>query len=131
MPITFDVDHNSQRVHVVATGDIRIEDMAALVTELVDAGCFTYSQLFDARAGSLLLSGEETRRLVSLVARLREEHGQARTAFIASGDVSFGMARMYATLASDCDSGFMVYRTLEEGSAWLGWQRTNTEQRVS
>ncbi len=130
MPITFDADHNSQRVHVVATGDIRIEDMVALVAALVDARCFAYSQLFDARAGSLLLTAEETRRIVPLIARMREEHGQARTAFIASSDVSFGMARMYATLASDSDSGFMVYRTIEEGSAWLGWQRTSTEHRV-
>ncbi len=128
MPITFEVDHNNQRVHVVGTGDLRIEDMAALVTELADSHCFAYSQLFDARGASVLLSAEETRRIVPLIARLREEHGQARTAFIADSDVSFGMARMYATLAADSDSGFMVYRTIEEGTAWLGWQRSGAEQ---
>lgn len=124
MPITYEVDHNTQRVQCVATGAIRLEDMTAHVTALADAHCLGYPQLFDARGAALIMSAEETRRIVPLIGRLREEHGQARTAFIADSDVSFGMARMYATMAADSDSGFMVYRTLEEGTAWLGWQRS-------
>ena len=131
MPITYDIDQASQRVRVTATGDIRIEDMAALVTALAGQHCLSYAQRFDARAATVLLTADETRRLVPLIARLREEQGQARTAFIAESDVSFGMARMYATLAAETDSGFMVYRTIEEGDAWLGWQRVTAEQRVS
>lgn len=128
MPIAYEVDHNAQRVRVTATGDIRLEDMAALVTELADIRCLAYSQLFDAREAALTLTADETRRIVPLIARLREEHGQARTAFISDSDVTFGMARMYATLSADSDSGFMVYRTIEEGTAWLGWQRSASEQ---
>jgi hypothetical protein len=127
MPITYEVDHNTQRVQCVATGDIRLEDMAAHVTALADAHCLGYPQLFDARGAALTLTAEETRRIVPLIGRLRDEHGQARTAFIADSDVSFGMARMYATLAADSDTGFMVYRTLDEGTAWLGWQRAASE----
>lgn len=130
MPITFEVDHGAQRVMVTATGDIRIEDMVALVTKLAELRVFAYSQRFDARGAAILMTAEETRRIVPLVARLREEHGQARTAFIADSDVSFGMARMYATLSADTDSGFMVYRAIEEGDAWLGWQRVQSEQRA-
>jgi hypothetical protein len=40
------------------------------------------------------------------------------------------MARMYATLSAEGDSGFMVYRTMDEGDAWLGWQRAQSEQRA-
>lgn len=127
MPITYEVDHNAQRVQCAATGAIRLEDMTAHVTALATARCFGYSQLFDFRGATMDMSAEETRRIVPLIARLREEHGQARTAFIADTDVSFGMARMYATLAADSDSGFMVYRTIEEGTAWLGWQRSTSE----
>ncbi len=127
MPITFEVDHNTQRVHTVATGEIRLEDMTAHVTALANARVLGYAQLFDARTMTTMVSAEETRRLVLLIARLREEHGQARTAFIADNDVAFGMARMYSTLAADSDSGFMVYRTLDDGTAWLGWQRSASE----
>jgi hypothetical protein len=130
MPITFELDHGAQRVLTTATGDIRIEDMVAYVSRLAELNVFAYAQRFDARGGLLLLTADETRRLVPLIARLRDQHGQARTAFIADTDVSFGMARMYATLSSDSDSGFMVYRTIEEGDAWLGWQRSQAEQRV-
>lgn len=130
MPITFEIDHGTQRVMITATGDIRIEDMVALLTKLAESRAFAYSQRFDARGAAILLTAEETRRIVPLVARLREEHGQSRTAFIADSDVSFGMARMYATLSADTDSGFMVYRSLEEGDAWLGWQRVQSEQRA-
>ena len=129
MAITYDVEHNTQRLMVVATGEIRIEDMAALVMDLAENRIFAYAQRFDARNASVMLNAEEVRRIVPLIARLREEHGHARTAFIAESDVSFGMARMYATLSADTDSGFMVYRTIEEGDAWLGWQRTHSAQR--
>ena len=130
MPIAFEIDHAAQRVMVTATGDIRIEDMAAVVNRLAELRVFSYSQRFDARGAAIVMSAEETRRIVPLIGRLREEHGQARTAFIADSDVSFGMARMYATLSADTDSGFMVYRTIEEGDAWLGWQRVESEQRA-
>jgi hypothetical protein len=127
MPITYEVDHNAQRVRSVATGDIRLEDMAAHVAALADAHVLSYPALLDARRATLSMTAEEMRRIVPLIARLREQHGQARTAFVTDNDVSFGMARMYATLAADSDSGFMVYRTIEEGMAALGWQRSATE----
>lgn len=130
MPITYDIDHVTQRVRVTAVGDLRIEDMAALVTALAEQQCLSYTQRFDARTATVLLTADETRRLVSLIARLRCEHGQSRTAFVAESDVSFGMARMYATLAAETDSGFMVYRTIDEGDVWLGWQRVSVEQQV-
>lgn len=130
MPITFEADQATQRVHVVGSGDIRLEDLAALLSELAESRCLGYTQLFDARGATLLVSAEEIRRFVTLTARLRDEHGQARTAFIAESDVTFGLARMYATLAADSDSGFMVYRTIDEGNAWLGWRITNADQRT-
>ncbi len=130
MPIAFEIDHAAQRLLVTATDQIRIEDMVALVTRLAELRVFGYSQRFDARGALVMLTAEEMRRIVPLIGRLREEHGQARTAFIADSDVSFGMARMYATLSADTDTGFMVYRTIEEGEEWLGWQRASVEQRT-
>jgi hypothetical protein len=130
MAITYNVDHDRQRVLITATGDIRIEDMAALMMELTDNRVFAYAQRFDARNATVMMNAEDVRRIVPLIARLREEHGHARTAFIAESDVTFGMARMYATLSADSDSGFMVYRTIEEGEAWLGWQRSHSSQRA-
>jgi len=123
MPIRFSVDHSLQRVAVTAEGELRLEDMVAVLNELAAQRCFAYTQCFDVRSAVTLLTAEDVRRLVTLTARLRADHGQAKTAFIAESDVSFGMARMYATLASETDSGFMVYRTLPEGEAWLGWDR--------
>ncbi len=130
MPITYEVDQKSERVRVVGNGDIRIEDLVALLSELAEKRYLTCTQLFDARRVTLVLSAEEIRRLVALTARLREEHGQARTAFIAESDVTFGLARMYATLAADSDGGFMVYRTMQDGAAWLGWHAATVDQSV-
>jgi len=129
MPITFEVDEDRQRVLVTATDEFRIEDMVALVTELANRHCLAFAQRFDARGAAMLVHADEMRRLVPLMARLRDEHGQARTAFVADTDLSFGMARMYATLAADVDTGFMVYRTIEDGDAWLGWQPVPSEQQ--
>ena len=131
MPIEHDVDHATHRVIVTARGDLRLEDIAALYTELADLQCLGYAQRFDARRATMVLSAEDVRRLVSLTARLRADHGQSRTAFIAESDVSFGMARMYGTLAAETDSGFMVYRTIEDGDSWLGWQRIAVGQHTA
>lgn len=121
MPIRFVVDHAAQRVAVTADGELRLEDMVAVLNELASQRCFAYPRCFDVRSAVTLLTAEDVRRLVALTSRLRADHGEAKTAFIAESDVSFGMARMYATLAAETDSGFMVYRTLPEGEAWLGW----------
>jgi hypothetical protein len=130
MPLSYEVDHKEERVRVLGTGDVRLEDLVALLSEIAEAHCLAYSQLFDARRVTLVVSAEEIRRLVALTSRLRAEHGHARTAFIAESDVSFGLARMYATLASDSDRGFMVYRTLDDGIVWLGWQSVAADQRA-
>jgi len=131
MPIKHAVDHATQRVIVTAQGDLRLEDIAALYTELADRECLEYTQRFDARHATVVSSAEDVRRLVALTARLRADHGQSRTAFIAESDVSFGMARMYGTLAAETDSGFMVYRTIEDGDSWLGWQRIAVGQHTA
>jgi len=121
MPITYLVDDGTERVMVTATADVRLEDMVAFVTTLAARNAMHFPQRFDARGASLLLSAEDVRRYVPLMAQLRAAHGCARTAFIADTDVSFGMARMYATLAGESDAGFMVYRSLSEGNEYLGW----------
>ena len=118
------------RMFAVVMNSTSERSKGRLVNRLAELRVFSYAQRFDARGAAVVMSAEEMRRIVPLIGRLREEHGLARTAFIADSDVSFGMARMYATLSADTDSGFMVYRTIDEGDAWLGWQRTEAEQRA-
>jgi hypothetical protein len=131
LPITFEVDHAAQRVMAKAIGDVRLDDFAAMMTTLGDLSAFAYAQRIDARGSVLLLTADDVRRMVRLVARLREQHGHARTAFITDSDVSFGMARMYATLSAETDGGYMVYRSIDEGDAWLSWPSAATEQRAT
>ncbi len=126
MPITQVVDHNAQRVLITGTGVCRLEDVVALLTAVADAGAFAYTQRFDVRQVTSMPSSEDTRRVVALVARLRAENGHARTACITGSDVGFGMGRMYATLAAETDPGFMVFRSIEEADAWLGWMPEST-----
>ena len=120
MPISHVVDHDAQQVRITASGVCRLEDLVALLATIAAAGAFGYAQRFDARAVTTLPSSDETRRVVALVARLRAEHGHARTACITTSDVAFGMGRMYATLSAETDPGFMVFRNAEEADAWLG-----------
>lgn len=128
MPMHFAVDHATQRCRATADGDLHLADLVALFTDLAARHSLDYTLCIDVRRGTLLLSADEIRRLVALTARLRAEHGYARTALIAESDVSFGMARMYATLAAETDTDFMVYRTLREGEAWLGWTLAEAPQ---
>lgn len=128
MPTTYEIDHERRRVIARATIELRAEDFTALVSSLALDRCLHYALLIDGRHASLVLTADETRRLVGLVARLRAEHGHARTAFVAGSDLAFGMGRMYMTLAAETDPGFMVYRAIEDAEAWLGWADARTAQ---
>ncbi len=131
MPITHEVDHARQRILAVMTGDMRLEETVAFATDLAQRGLFAYAQRLDAREATILLTAEDTRRFVTLIARLRQEHGPARIALVTDADASFGMARMYASLAAESDSGFMVCRTMADGDAWLGWTADTSTQAIS
>lgn len=128
MPTTYEIDHERRRVVAHAATDVRAEDFTALVSSLASDHCFHYALLIDGRNATLVMTADEVRRLVGLVARLRAEHGHARTAFVAGNDLAFGMARMYMTLAAETDPGFMVYRSLQEAETWLGWADARAAQ---
>jgi hypothetical protein len=38
---------------------------------------------------------------------------------ITNDDVSFGVARMYATLNEEADAGFVIFRSAAEAEAWV------------
>ena len=42
-----------------------------------------------------------------------------RTALITGGDLEYGVARMYLTMAAHCHPGFRVFRRLDEAELWL------------
>ncbi|MCC7051966.1 MAG: hypothetical protein IT355_01785 [Gemmatimonadaceae bacterium] len=124
MPITYEVDAVRRRVVAVATGDIRAEDVTAFLASVAQARLIDCTGRLDTTEANILLTADETRRLVPLMARFRAEQGHARSALVAVSDVAFGMARMYATLAAESDPGFMVYRTMADADKWLGWATT-------
>jgi hypothetical protein len=53
----------------------------------------------------------------------------SRRAFVASADVVFGMARMYATLLGDSRSNIAVFRRADEARRWLGLDEDQPQAR--
>ena len=131
MPITYEIHAAHQRVVAMVTGPVGPADATAFLAALVEHGAAPYALRMDASDAEILCSADQIRRLVPLVGRLRAVHGHTRSAFISTADVTFGMARMYATLAAESDSGFMVCRTVKEADAWLGWTESIAQHQPS
>ena len=67
------------------------------------------------------LTGINRAALARIIAirRMHPERGAARTAFVASSDLAFGMLRMFELQGSDSLQPIMVFRTAAEAERWL------------
>src|SRR5207247_10837963 len=60
-------------------------------------------ELIDARDATTDMGGRQVRELVSHLRKLSHRYSLGPTAFVATDDVVYGMARMYSILCADLD----------------------------
>ncbi len=120
MAFTYVFDPVDRVVRATADGIIRLDDIAAYLQALVDAGLIGMPQLIDTRTARHELTTADTHRLVALVKTVKAPvERTVRTALVVTAPADYGMARMYGSLAEEADPGFAVFRDLAEAEAWV------------
>jgi hypothetical protein len=118
--IRYTVDHETRTVRVTARGVVAASDHEAHVRGLAAAGLFGYQRLEDYREAFVAGSRDELQRMLAVVQELRRTHRPARTAFVTTNDMFYGMLRMYEVLQVEDGHQFRVFLDRTEAEAWIG-----------
>ena len=117
--IQFSVEASGLARNVVH-GTLAAANCEALLEARQAAGLLDHPLIIDARDATIELTLSEVRTLAARVRAVRERVAVGPTAFVASGDLSYGVARMYASFDEvEGLHGFGVFRTIEEAEHWI------------
>jgi hypothetical protein len=119
MPIQSVIDRIHQRILTHAEGLVTFEDLGQhLDAEERDRG-LELPELFDARGATTNVTTQQVRTLVYRAAATLRRIPLGPTAIVATDDLVFGMARMYAILTEDTGARVEVFRDVESANRWL------------
>lgn len=124
MPITYTIRPDLRLIVITHTGIVEDEEFIQAYARLSCDEKFdiTYNRLVDLRnTDSRVRSTEALRRLAKIDEAQHEGiiSPVPKTAVIAPSDLSYGLTRMYNAMSSDAVREFAVFKTAEEGLAWL------------
>jgi hypothetical protein len=118
--ITIDLESVAGVVVGVANGPLTladIRDAAATVWRQFEGGRIRI--LWDLRDARFNFSAAEVEDLAKFM-RQKSPFTDLRSAFVISGDVEFGLVRMYEILRETDSARSEVFRNRERAIAWLG-----------
>lgn len=101
---------------------VDFEEIRRALDELVQLRGFRpgLHLIADFRKCETPLTGDQVRQLAEYAERSDAEWGNSKWVLLASSDVTFGLARMYATLTSSHNVATRVFRNADEVNGWLG-----------
>lgn len=119
MPIEYRVEPGSRIVRTIASGILTEAETMDLYARMRDDPAFEpgYRQLCDLQGVTGISASTEflqTLAQVSIFSRT------SRRAFVADGDLTFGLARMLQAFCEQEGRQVGVFRTLAEAERWLG-----------
>ncbi len=74
----------------------------------------------DFRQCHTVLTGSDVSELAYHARNTDAKWGSTKWAFLAEKDLTFGLSRMYAALASDCQVTTHTFRSARDADNWLG-----------
>jgi hypothetical protein len=105
-------------------GDLDVQDAKAgaeaIWADPVLRGC---PVVIDFRQARLSASASEVRALADFILSEQPSKGTPRLAFVASGDLNFGLARMFAAYRDHPSTEVAVFRDFHEAVAWAQAER--------
>jgi len=114
--------NHSLGVIVVRTNDIvDVNELRATFDELVDHSDFKEGLclVVDFRGGETVLSADDVRHLAQYAEHTDARWGQTKWLIIASDDLTYGLSRMFITLAERQQVTTHVFRNVTEAGDWL------------
>ena len=123
MPLHWTIDSQARLLSARAEGDVSLSDALELLEEMSGASALGYRKLFDGRAGSSTMSGEE---LLTLCARIRSYHAEGgpmgALAVVATSAQTWLFARLLGALAA-ADLPIKMFENDRSARRWIREQR--------
>jgi len=120
MPATTHLDPDTGIAHCSATGKLTRDEVVAVVEQIYRDPNFREPRrtIWDIAEATPTLNVQEVREVVAYV-KAHRPAGAGKTAIVATGDLAFGMGRMYEMLASEQQVKTRVFRDSELAQQWL------------
>jgi hypothetical protein len=118
MPLYWTIDSKARLFSAVAEGDVDFSQAIALLEALAGSGALSYRKLFDGRAATSVMSGDE---LLTVCVRIRSYHSQGAMgalALVATDAQTVLFARLLGTLAS-AKRPIKVFASPRQARNWL------------
>ena len=115
-------DLKSIRTHV-CSGIITPSDILQVLHKIYSNKSFTHAQhaIWDFRNCVAHISGDEMQKIINYVQGFRKGPGGGKVALVVSGDLEYGLARMYDLLSEyQIDRELMVFKDYDEALRWIG-----------
>jgi hypothetical protein len=127
MPITYQIDDERGVVLTVASGILTTGELIAHKEQLMNDPRFKSGivELSDVRAiEKINVNGGDVRQFAEIDRTYEDRLKNYKLAIVASGDLVFGLARMYEMQTESHNPGVMVFRDVEKAKTWLGrWEK--------
>jgi len=120
VPLHYERDDERQRILILTTGHVTTEEVLAAVERQAEEGTWSYSVLYDVRAGKNTPTSDDLRRVVMRVGMLTARHGpRGPVAMVADKPHMSRMARAYSNLGELTALDVQVFTRLEDAEEWL------------
>jgi hypothetical protein len=122
MPLYWTIDSRERLFTGVGEGDVTLDDAMGLLEALEGAKALSYRKLFDGRAVTSAMSGDD---LLALCAKIRAYHEQGPVgalAMVGTNEQTVLYARLLGALAS-ADRPIKVFTSLRQARSWLALQK--------
>jgi hypothetical protein len=119
MPITIKLDEKTGRLRSRGTGTLTYADFLIHLKETRPRKAPGLPELFDARGVSTDMTTVQIRALSYVTQELSNRGVLGASAFVATDDTLFGMARMYASFGDGLTDPIQIFRGIACAEEWL------------
>jgi hypothetical protein len=120
VPIHYERDDTRRRILIMTTGEVTSEEVRDTLERQAKDGAWSYSVLYDTRAGRNVPTIEDIRRLVLFVGQLTCRYGPRGPVAMVSGDPQLSrMARAYSNLGELTSLDVKVFTDVDAAERWL------------
>ena len=120
MPVHYERDDARRRIIIMTTGHVTPEDVRGAVERQAHEGAWSYTVLYDARAGTNVPTADDVHRLVLLVGTLTARHGPRGPVALVSGSTGLSrIGRAYSRLGELTALNVQVFAEVDDAERWL------------
>ena len=119
MDYKISTDEGTQTAVITVRGEGTLVGLRRIMTDLAPGGHFALPRrLWDLREATLGMTSAELEQLAH-DGQDREGPEPSRAAVVASGDLEFGLSRLFEVYRASDSTSIAVFRDLDEAARWL------------